>query len=138
MAQSDTPPGTHEGGCLCGAVRYRVRGAPIVTTNCHCSMCRGAAGAPFVTWSEFPAEAVAVTKGEAAWYGSSDAAERGFCAHCGTALFFTYIDADTIDVATATLEDPAAFPPQDHIWTDSKVGWIDIDDGLPAYPRERG
>lgn len=128
---------TRDGGCLCGQVRYRVSGTPVVSTNCHCEQCRKHAGAPFVTWTEFPAEAVSVTRGEVSWYGSSDAAERGFCAHCGTALLFTYIDGDSVDVATATLDDPSAFPPEDNIWTASKVSWVALDPALPAYPKSR-
>ena len=137
MTNEPNVQATHEGGCLCGRVRYRVTGAPVVSTVCHCSLCRKAAGAPFVAWAEFPAEAFAVTKGEMAWYGSSEAAERGFCRNCGTAITFAYIDGETIDVATATLDDPNAFPPEDHIWTDSKVDWVEVPTDLPAYPKER-
>lgn len=127
----------HEGGCLCGRVRYQVTGRPLVATVCHCGQCRKAAGAPFVAWAEFPAQAVAISRGKVAWFGSSDAAERGFCRHCGTALSFTFIDGDTIDISTATLDDPNAFPPQDHIWTEFKVGWVELPQGVPAYPRSR-
>lgn len=127
----------HQGGCSCGSIRYRVAGRPVVTTNCHCPACRKHVGAPFVTWSEFPAENVTVTQGTLAYFQSSDTAERGFCADCGTALTFAYIDGDTIDITTATLDDPAAFPPEDHIWTAHKLSWLDLCDGLPQHPRER-
>ena len=49
---------THEGGCLCGAVRYRAQGQPNNVTNCHYRDCQQAVGAAFVTWAEFPAAAV--------------------------------------------------------------------------------
>ena len=131
-------PQTHEGGCQCGRIRYAVRGAPNNTTNCHCSQCRMAAGAPFVPWSDFPAEAVTFTTERPRLYKSSDRAERGFCPSCGTTLTFCYLQGESIDIATATLDDPEVFPPQDHSWTDSKVAWISINDGLPQFPRERG
>ena len=129
---------THEGGCQCGKIRYRISGAPSKTTNCHCIQCRMAAGAPYVTWTEFPAEAVTFTNERPQFYRSSDAAERGFCPACGTALTFCYLDGDTIDIATATLDDPGIFPPEDHLWMESKIDWVEINDGLPQYPRERG
>ena len=96
-----------------------------------------AAGSPFVTWAEFPAGAVVFIQGKPDFYRSSDRAERGFCAGCGTALTFRYIKGDTIDIATATLDDPGAFPPQDHLWTGEKVSWLEINDGLPQYAKGR-
>ena len=129
---------SHQGGCQCGHIRYRVSGTPNNTTNCHCTQCRMAAGAPYVTWTEFPAEAVRFTTERPQYYRSSDAAERGFCPSCGTALTFCYLDGETVDIATATLDDPGVFKPEDHLWTVSKIDWVEINDGLPQYPRERG
>ena len=54
---------TVEGGCLCGRVRYRVAGAPVRVTHCHCTLCRRSAEAPFLTWATFRAAAFAVTRG---------------------------------------------------------------------------
>ncbi len=134
MSDSET---IHEGGCQCGRIRYRVTGRPNNTTNCHCTQCRMAGGAAFVTWSEFPRAHVHFMADEPHTYRSSDRAERGFCPWCGTTLTFHYLDSDTIDLATATFDDPAEFPPQDHLWIDSKISWLVIADGLPQYPRER-
>ena len=130
-----TDKATHEGGCQCGRIRYRVAGTPNNTVNCHCSQCRMAAGAPFVTWTEFPAEAVTFTPERPQYYRSSDAAERGFCPSCGTSLTFCYIDGNAIDIATATLDNPGVFAPTSHLWIDSKVEWLKINDGLPQYVR---
>ena len=100
-------------------------------------MCRKAAGAAFVTWDEFPAEAVTFTAGAPAWRGSSEAAERGFCATCGAALTFTFIDGETIDLTVATMDDPGALPPEDNIWIASKLPWVALDPTIPAWPRNR-
>lgn len=127
----------HEGGCQCGRIRYRVSGEPNNTCHCHCSQCRMAAGAAFITWSEFPAEAVMFPGERPQFYRSSDAAERGFCPSCGTALTFCYLGGEGLDIATATFDDPDIFRPQEHIWTRSKIAWVNINDGLPQYPRER-
>jgi hypothetical protein len=129
---------THDGGCQCGRIRYQVRGVPNTTTTCHCTQCRMAAGAAFVTWSEFPVEMVTFSGERRQFYHSSDTAERGFCPSCGTTLTFCYIDGADIDISTATLDDPSVFPPQDHLWVDSKISWQPINDGLPQYPRMRG
>jgi len=126
-----------EGGCQCGRIRYQVRGEANNTTNCHCSQCRRASGAAYFTLSEFPLESVVFLKELPQYFRSSDVAQRGFCPICGTALVFQYLESNTIDIATATLDDPATFPPQDHLWVDSKVEWVNIEDGLPQFPKER-
>src|SRR5581483_9042746 len=67
------------GGCACGAVRYRVRGAPWDETICHCVDCRRAAGAPAMGWATFRAADVAWLAGERRRRRSSERAQRGFC-----------------------------------------------------------
>ncbi len=51
------------GGCLCGAVRYRVTGEPEATSHCHCYSCRRATGGPTLAWVIFPEDAVEITDG---------------------------------------------------------------------------
>ena len=127
----------HEGGCACGRIRYRVEGAPNNTTNCHCSQCRLASGAPYLTLSEFPAANVQFVTEKPHYYKSSNKAERGFCPSCGSTLCFHYFGSETLDIATATFDDPALFPPQDHLWTESKVPWLVIGDDLPQFRHGR-
>jgi hypothetical protein len=125
------------GGCLCGAVRYRVSGAPVYVTHCHCSMCRRAVGAVVVTWATVRNQDFAFTKGEPARFRSSPAAERGFCPTCGTSLTFRHDDYPAeIDITVASLDNPEAVPPRDHIWTRSKVSWLRLDDHLPRLERD--
>ncbi len=59
------------GGCLCGAVRYRIDAAPASVMICHCATCRRAAGAPSVAWATVPAAGFALTAGAPAEYASS-------------------------------------------------------------------
>ena len=130
---------TRDGGCLCGAVRYRVRGAPRSVVHCHCAMCRRASGAPVVTWATFPAAAFEIVAGVPARIRSSDHAERTFCGRCGSPLTFCDDNhMDWIDVTVATLDDPAALAPTRHIWTESRLPWFDTDDHLPRLPRGSG
>jgi hypothetical protein len=75
-----------EGGCLCGAVRYRISGAPRSADYCHCRMCRRAAGAPVVARLTVANGFFSWTRGEPAVYRSSLDAERFFCRECGTQL----------------------------------------------------
>ena len=128
----------HDGGCLCGAVRYRAHGLPTQVNHCHCRMCQRASGAPVVTWATFPADRVEWTTGTPARRRSSEIAERGFCASCGSALLWQE-DArkELIDITAGTLDRPEAIRPEDHIFTESAVPWLRMDDGLPRYRRSR-
>ena len=121
-----------EGGCLCGAVRYRLDGPPLHADYCHCRMCQRAAGAPVVAWGTWPAERLTWLAGEPRTFASSAKGRRSFCPNCGTPLTFAD-DLVTVDVTLASLDDPAAFAPEYHIWTMSRVPWLDIRDDLPRY-----
>jgi hypothetical protein len=128
----------HEGGCLCGTVRYRARGRPTQVNHCHCRMCQRGSGAAVVTWATFPAARVEWVRGRPTLRRSSDIAARGFCGSCGSALLWQG-DAhkDLIDLTAGTLDRPEAIKPEDHIWTESAVPWLPVDDGLPRYKRSR-
>ncbi len=129
----------YTGGCLCGAVRYRAAAEPRYATHCHCAMCRRSSGAPMVTWVAFPTASLTYTLGAPRLYRSSDTAERGFCAACGSQLTFRYQEgSDEIDISAGSLDDPdAIIAPRDHLWTSSQVAWLKIDDDLVRYPRGR-
>jgi hypothetical protein len=122
------------GGCLCGAIRYRIDVAPTVSMICHCRTCRAAGGAPVVAWVTFPTTDVSFVQGTPAAFHSSPPVTRTFCPSCGTPL--TYVHADRpgeIDVTTCSLDDPAAFPPTYHAWLEHRVGWVRFGDGLPTF-----
>jgi hypothetical protein len=97
-------------------------------------MCQQAVGAPVVPWATWPVDRFAWTRGDPRSFRSSPEGERTFCADCGTSLtFLDPTDPLRIDVTTASFDDPEAFPPEEHIWTSSGVGWLVIDDELPRY-----
>jgi hypothetical protein len=120
------------GGCLCGAVRYEIAGAPGRILHCHCSMCRKAAGAVMLTFVSCGADQLIYTKGAPATHRSSEIASRGFCGDCGSPLTFAF-DAhpERISVTAGTLDDPNAVAPSLHVHDADRIGWLHIDDGLP-------
>ena len=123
-----------EGGCLCGATRYRVSGPATNRCYCHCRSCRLASGAPFVAWATFPAQGFRLLRGELALYRSSEHVLRGFCASCGTSLSYAHDRRPAeLDVALATLDDPSSLAPECHIWVSHKLSWVVLGDGLPGY-----
>ena len=127
-----------QGGCYCDAVRYVVDGDPFNSTLCHCSDCRRIAGAPAVAWFSTGMDRFRFSQGNATTFRSSEHILRSFCGTCGATL--TFQDdrhPDEIDVATATLDDPAAVPPGDHTFVQDRLPWMHMSDGLPAYTRTR-
>ncbi|MDA1089592.1 MAG: GFA family protein [Proteobacteria bacterium] len=120
------------GGCLCGAIRYRVSLAPRAVSHCHCTFCRRASGAAFMTWMTLPSAGFAYTLGAPATYGSSPGIERHFCGQCGTSLVFKAVaHPEEVDVAAASLDDPTLVDPDDHVWVETMLPWFDFSgDGL--------
>jgi hypothetical protein len=124
----------HTGRCLCGAVRYVARGTPKSVSNCHCAMCRRASGGPFLTFARYAKDQVEFMSGAPAWYRSSDSAERGFCPGCGGALAYREVrHSDFIWVTVATMDNPRDMAPQYHIFADSMLPWLRVDDDLPRH-----
>jgi hypothetical protein len=127
-----------KGGCLCGFVRYQVDAVPIDETNCHCTMCRRASGAPFVAWFTVPKTAVRWVTGTPSSFASSAHATRAFCPRCGTPLTFSSLQSpDEIDLTTASLDEPSQVPPRDDTYVASKLPWVVLDPNLPKYQGRR-
>jgi hypothetical protein len=123
-----------EGGCFCGAIRYATTDDIAGSAYCHCSICRGTTGAPFVAWFSVPAKHLRWLAGSPATIRSSDHGTRTFCAACGTQL--TFVDdttPDEVDVTNGSLDDPARIAPTRHIFTRSKLAWVTLADGLPQF-----
>lgn len=123
-----------EGGCLCGAVRYRVTAVPVDSSYCHCRMCQRRSGAPAVATVDIPVGGFEIVQGAPAAYQSSAAAHRVFCRDCGTELYFALIDdPPSLSLNIGTLDDPEAVRPLKHIWTSSRLSWFEIADDLPRH-----
>ncbi|HEX3763479.1 MAG TPA: GFA family protein [Kofleriaceae bacterium] len=133
---STSPSVPAAGGCLCGAIRYRITAAPLVTSFCHCRSCRLATGAPAAAWVILPLGGLVFDQGEPVAFASSPGRRRTFCGRCGTSLTYERVDRpDSIDIHTATLDDPDAFPPVREIWLEEKIAWMATNDRFTPYPR---
>ncbi len=125
-----------EGGCLCGAVRYRVSGEPVAATLCHCRSCRRASGGVTVAWAVFDQAAFEWTKGEPREFSSSPGIYWRHCASCGSLVGYRRDSRpDHIDITTATLDDPDLFPPTVEIWVGDKIAWEALHPDLPKKLR---
>jgi hypothetical protein len=101
-----------EGGCLCGAVRYRVQGEPRASGICHCRTCRRAASAPTLPFAGFAVSDFAIT-------------------------YHDELRPDAMDIMTCSLDDPDALPPSFSVWVSDKLAWDTPAGDLPAYDKGR-
>lgn len=129
------------GGCLCGAVRYEAQGAPTGGFYCHCRMCQKHYGGLFGATVKVPKASIAFVKGQPAYYRSSNVAQRGFCSACGSPLTFIFDALPDLWISIGSLDHPEDWPLTKgatwgevmHMQVDSKVPWLDLDDGLPQW-----
>jgi hypothetical protein len=127
------------GGCLCGAVRYEIRGPLGRITHCHCSQCRKAHGAAFGTYARVRWADFTMVSGEAdlGSYPSSSAVLRTFCKRCGSTLqFIRESRPESFALAIGTLDDDPGIRPSHHIFVGSKAPWFEITDGLPQHDED--
>ncbi|MDP1026541.1 GFA family protein [Sphingomonas sp. KR1UV-12] len=127
---------SYAGHCRCGAISWHAEGEPAHASLCHCAECTRSAGAYVVGWALFPQAAVTIT-GSPQDYESSPGTIRQFCGTCGTGLFYRNesIFPGQVDIQTATLDDPAALPPQARIQVADAPGWFEHFDALPTFAR---
>ena len=121
------------GGCLCGLVRFEVTPPTKWCSHCHCSLCRRAHGAAFVTWFGVEATQFRIVEGATSisWHSSTKDARRGFCVRCGSTMFFESTRwAGEIHIALAYMDGPIDRSPGAHVFYDSHVEWVEIGNGL--------
>ena len=124
------------GSCLCGAVRFEVRGAIGPVDHCHCSMCRRSHGAPFSTFGRVRRDELQLTAGadQLTRYASSEGVFRSFCARCGSRLFFRHAALPEHEfVSIGSLDEETGLEPEAHIFAASKASWSRIQDDLPQH-----
>ena len=116
--------GAHEGQCRCGQVRFRVRGAPIITMACHCMGCQRMTASAFSLSVLYPSHDFEVLEGEPTIGGLHGATRHFFCPHCMSWLFTRPEGMDEfVNVRTTMLEDPSRFVPFVETWTAEALPW---------------
>jgi len=127
-----------EGGCACGAVRYRLGDAPLFVHCCHCRDCQRQTGSAFVINALIETERVALLAGDpqpTAVPTDSGRPHRVFrCPQCQTAVWSEYGGVAALRfVRAGTLDDPSAIAPDVHIYVRSKLPWVTLPPGIPAF-----
>jgi hypothetical protein len=120
----------HTGGCQCGAVRFRIRGALGRASVCHCRMCQKAFGALYAPLVNVGSAELVWTKREPKRFRSSNQVLRGFCPECGTPL--TYEAPDGVALAIGAFDDPSAIAPEIQFGIEAKLPYTDTVPGLPV------
>lgn len=127
----------HSGGCQCGALRYQFRAALRDIAHCHCSICRRSTGGILTTWITVPLASFAWLSGTPTEFVSSASCTRSFCPSCGAHLtLFTTLSPETLDITVATLDQPELAPADRHIWVQSRLPWLHVDEQLPQEQQE--
>jgi hypothetical protein len=127
-----------DGGCACGAVRYRLETGPMFVHCCHCTDCQRQTGTAFALNALIETDRVTLLSGEPVAYAmptDSGRPHRVFrCPACQTAVWSEYGGLAKLRfVRVGTLDDPSALPPDIHIYTRSKLPWVALPEGVPAF-----
>jgi hypothetical protein len=126
-----------EGGCACGAVRYRLTSDPLITHCCHCLNCQRQTGSAFVINLLIEADRVELFAGDPQPIdvprddGSKQRIYR--CPDCQVAVYSDYGRPEVLFVRAGTLDEPSSVAPDVHIFTKSKLGWVTLPESVPAF-----
>lgn len=131
-------PAYPEGGCLCGAVSYRVHGDLRPVMTCHCGQCRKTSG-HFVAATAADNDTLEIEDpGDALqWYRSSSFAQRAFCGRCGSNLFWKRDDGPRTSIMAGSLHGDTGLRIEAHIYTDDKGDYYSLDGDIPCFPADR-
>ena len=127
-----------EGGCACGAVRYQLSSPPMFVNCCHCRDCQRQTGSAFVVNAVIETDRIGLVSGKPEPVPVPTESGRPHdiyrCAICRTALWSDYGRRPALRfVRVGTLDDPAALPPDAHIFTRSRLPWIELPKSVPAF-----
>src|ERR1700753_510307 len=121
-----------EGGCACGAIRYRLTADPLDAGYCHCEICRRGSGAPVLSFATVPLKDFTFVQGEPARRRSTSFGERSFCRDCGSQLtIHVSFPPGTVAFTIATLDEPKRVPPAFHVFYSRHIAWFDTADDFP-------
>ena len=128
-----------EGGCGCGAVRYRLADEPYIVHNCHCHLCQRQTGTGSAVNAFIESDRLEHLSGELVEHqfatGSGQTQVVVRCAQCGTPVwgFYPRLGRKVAAVRVGTLDDPSAAPPDVAIFVADKPAWAPLPDGIRAF-----
>lgn len=134
---------TVTGRCNCGATTWKIAGAPLAVAACHCTNCRAQSGAAYsvniVAKSNEVSLAGPIKTFEDKATSSGQPVLRQFCGDCGSPIQ-SVITANPAIVAikAGTADYAGAFAPTLHVWTQSKLPWVEIPAGVASFARDPG
>jgi hypothetical protein len=119
-------PSVRNGGCLCGAVRYELRGEPYKSGLCHCTTCRQATGSAFLAYADWTPAQFTSTGAVTTFKG------RSFCPVCGSRLFS--LTDKQVEIYLGTLDDaPNLIAPIDEGWVKRREPWLHPTEGAGQH-----
>jgi hypothetical protein len=129
---------TLQGGCSCGAVRYRLDALPMFVNCCHCRDCQRQTGAAFAVNALIETDRVTLLSGELQSVGMPTDSGRPHhiyrCPSCRIAVWSEYGGIARLRfVRVGTLDNPDALPPDAHIYVRSKLPWVVLPSNVPAF-----
>jgi hypothetical protein len=136
---SEPVPVSCEGGCACRGVRYRLMPPPLIVHCCHCRWCQRESGAAFALNALIESERLQLLAGRVELVATPSASGKGQriarCPACRVALWSHYYGfGDRVSfVRVGTLDEPDLFPPDVHIFTESKQPWVVLPAGARAF-----
>jgi len=133
------PPAAAEGGCACGAVRFRFTDAPLFVHCCHCTRCQRETGAPFAHHAVIERTRLELLQGDPVFtLAPADSGRKHYvarCAGCGTAMWNCWGSREGVVayVRVGAMDEPARFPPLAHIYVRSKQPWLALPDDASLH-----
>ncbi len=127
-----------EGGCQCGALRYRLRGEALALTVCHCTECQRQSGSAFGMSLIVPTQSFQLLTGEPKIFSRSSDSGRlvhcAFCPTCGTRIYHSpEAMKGSVNIKPGTLDDTSWLEPGLHVWTKSRQPWFSIPEGIRSF-----
>ncbi len=120
-----------KGSCSCGAVRWEANGEMREVVACHCKQCRKQTGHYYAATNTSNDSLTITGDDHLTWYQASESAKRGFCKHCGSALFWKPHGRDYTSILAGSIDGDSGLELKEHIFVADKGDYYDLDDGLP-------
>lgn len=131
----ETSAMVHEGGCACGAFRFRAAGPHKRVGMCHCMTCRRVHGSAFGAYVIYARGAVTMSGSVSTWQ-SSGQGRRHFCPLCGSVAYMEYLSRDEIDLPLGAFDQTGVFEPDYELWCRHREPWLQ-QGARPEYDEER-